>query len=98
MTRCSAILTRLPDRLWLNALANAQVVCAAVVVLALAGLFPILNGGKYKMSANASEYMELFGSVQDGVTTTARCACVACNACTCACSCRAIPDMGDVEW
>lgn len=50
------------------------------------------------MSANNIEYMKLFGEICRNVATMARCACVSCNSCTCACSCRAVPDMGEIEW
>lgn len=51
------------------------------------------------MSANNSEYMKLFGEIKNNeVKAMARCACVACNACTCACSCRAIPEFGEIVW
>lgn len=51
------------------------------------------------MSANELEYAKLFGNVTENVNTSmVKCACVACNSCTCACSCRAISDMEDIEW
>lgn len=50
------------------------------------------------MSANINDYMKLFGIINEEVRTMARCACVACNSCTCACSCRAIPELGEIEW
>ncbi|MCC8105315.1 MAG: FibroRumin family radical SAM-modified Cys-rich RiPP [Clostridiales bacterium] len=50
------------------------------------------------MSANVNEYMELLGTIEEDFVTMARCACVACNSCTCACSCRAIPDMEEIAW
>lgn len=49
------------------------------------------------MSASINQYAELFGNVNAEVTSMARCACVACNSCTCGCSCRAIPEM-EFEW
>lgn len=50
------------------------------------------------MSATPADYIKLFGNIESEATTMARCACVACNSCTCACSCRAIPEFGDIEW
>lgn len=51
------------------------------------------------MSATNMEYMQLFGRIENETFAIARCACVACNSCTCACSCRAVPDdMGGIEW
>lgn len=50
------------------------------------------------MSANNTQYMELFGSIYDNADVMARCACVVCNSCTCACACRAIPEWKDIKW
>ena len=51
------------------------------------------------MSANAVEYAKMFGEICESAEAMARCACVACNSCTCACSCRNIPeDMDEIEW
>ena len=50
------------------------------------------------MSANNTQYMKLFGTICNNAVVMARCACVACNSCTCACSCRAIPEMEEIEW
>lgn len=50
------------------------------------------------MCANVVEYSKLFGNIGDGLTVMARCACVACNSCTCACSCRAIPESEEITW
>lgn len=51
------------------------------------------------MSANNSQYMQLFGAIFNFDSfQMARCACVACNSCTCACSCRVSSDMDDIEW
>lgn len=50
------------------------------------------------MSANRQDYLQLFGAIQHEAFTMARCACVACNSCTCACSCRAVPEWEDFEW
>lgn len=52
------------------------------------------------MSANSVEYAKMFGEIanEEGIVM-ARCACVACNSCTCACSCRAIPENEDlIQW
>lgn len=49
------------------------------------------------MSASNTQYMQLFGAICNEAVM-ARCACVACNSCTCACSCRAVPDMEEIEW
>ena len=53
--------------------------------------------GGFVMSASINQYEELFGNVKDSVNSMARCACVACNSCTCGCSCRAVPDI-NIEW
>lgn len=50
------------------------------------------------MSASVAEYNELFGTICEDVQAMARCACVACNSCTCACSCRNIPELEEIEW
>lgn len=52
------------------------------------------------MSANFNEYMEMFGNIKEERFAMAKCACVACNSCTCACSCRAVPEFedGEFEW
>lgn len=50
------------------------------------------------MSANNTQYLQLFGEICNEAFAMARCACVACNSCTCACSCRAIPEMEEIEW
>lgn len=51
------------------------------------------------MSANSVDYAKLFGTICDEAVVMARCACVACNSCTCACSCRNIPEDVDlIEW
>ncbi|WP_414698343.1 FibroRumin family radical SAM-modified Cys-rich RiPP [Peptacetobacter sp. AB845] len=50
------------------------------------------------MIANSVEYAKMFGIICDGVAVMARCACVACNSCTCACSCRNIPDFDEIDW
>ena len=50
------------------------------------------------MSANNVEYAKMFGTICDEAVVMARCACVACNSCTCACSCRNIPDFDEIDW
>jgi len=52
------------------------------------------------VSATVVEYSKLFGEIATDVATMARCACVACNSCTCACSCRYAPesDTGEIIW
>lgn len=56
-------------------------------------------GGGVEMSANLDDYAKLFGDICDDSVVMARCACVACNSCTCACSCRNVPEWEEeVEW
>lgn len=50
------------------------------------------------MVATESQFQELFGAILDGVATMAKCACVACNSCTCACSCKNCPDNDEIGW
>jgi len=51
------------------------------------------------MSASAIEYAKMFGNICEAAEAMARCACVACNSCTCACSCRKVPeDFDEIEW
>ena len=51
------------------------------------------------MSASNVEYAMLFGEIFESADAMAKCACVACNSCVCACSCRNIPDdINDMEW
>ena len=50
------------------------------------------------MSANEEAYVKLFGTICDSAVVMARCACVSCNSCTCACSCRKSPVCENVEW
>lgn len=50
------------------------------------------------MSANTVEYAKLFGAICNEAHAMARCACVACNSCTCACSCRKVPEWEEIEW
>lgn len=49
-------------------------------------------------SARREAYAKLFGTICDSAVVMARCACVACNSCTCACSCRKSPVWEEVEW
>ena len=50
------------------------------------------------MVGNASDYEKMFGSICDDIIAMARCACVICNSCTCACSCRNILDLDEIDW
>ncbi|RVU97635.1 FibroRumin family radical SAM-modified Cys-rich RiPP [Coriobacteriales bacterium OH1046] len=50
------------------------------------------------MSANINDYMEMFGAIEAESFAMPKCACVACNSCTCACSCRAFPEQEDIDW
>ena len=52
------------------------------------------------MSANTEMYMEMFGNINEQNMAMPKCACVACNSCTCACSCRIVPESedGEFEW
>lgn len=52
------------------------------------------------MSANTEMYMEMFGNINEQSIAMPKCACVACNSCTCACSYRAVPEFedGEFEW
>ncbi len=50
------------------------------------------------MSANVVDYAKMFGEIADLSVVMARCACVACNSCTCGCSCRNIPENDEIEW
>ena len=54
--------------------------------------------GASKMSANNEAYSKLYGEINDGLVVMAKCACVACNSCVCACSCRNVPEFDDVSW
>ena len=44
------------------------------------------------MSANNAQYMQLFGMICNDAVVMARCACVACNSCTCACPAVQFPN------
>ncbi len=51
------------------------------------------------MSVNEKYYEALYGAIEEkGEISSARCACVACNSCTCACSCRQSSDFEVIEW
>ena len=50
------------------------------------------------MSADNRQYMQLFGIICNEGVAMARCACVVCNSCTCACSCRVAPELEEIEW
>lgn len=50
------------------------------------------------MSASVNDYQELFGEIETDYSAMPKCACVACNSCTCACSCRAFPEDDEIEW
>lgn len=50
------------------------------------------------MSGSVEAYAKLFGETVECDVVMARCACVACNSCTCACSCRNIPEWEEIEW
>ncbi len=50
------------------------------------------------MSASSVDYAKMFGAVCDEAVAFAKCACVGCNSCTCACSCRRAEDLDGIEW
>jgi Cys-rich radical ribosomally synthesized peptide len=50
------------------------------------------------MSGTTRDYEKMFGDIQSNVSLMPRCACVACNSCTCACSCRIVPDFEEIGW
>ena len=76
---------------------NAPDVIVRVDVHVPAVLYRIWSGRRYKMSANEKQYTELFGIISEKGVSMARCACIQCNSCTCACSCRNIPDFEETE-
>ena len=50
------------------------------------------------MSANDYEYTKMFGDICKDARAMARCACVACNSCTCGCSCRYSQNIDEIDW
>jgi len=50
------------------------------------------------MSPSAEECLRLFGNIEDEAYAAVKCACQPCNSCTCACSCRVIPDVDEINW
>lgn len=50
------------------------------------------------MIATEGHFQEMFGAIQDGVAVMPKCACVQCNSCTCACSCRKSPNNDEIGW
>lgn len=50
------------------------------------------------MSADNTQYMQLFGMICNEAVVMPKCACVACNSCVCACACHAVPELGEIEW
>ena len=50
------------------------------------------------MVATESQFQELYGAIGESSAIMAWGACVACNACTCACSCRKNPNNNEIEW
>lgn len=81
-----------------DAFRNVLVARVHVDVLVRVVLYLILSGRNCKMSADENQYAELFGLILTEMPSMARCACVACNSCTCACACRNTPSIDDIEW
>ncbi len=51
------------------------------------------------MLANKYDYSKLFENIiNNEYFSMPRCACVQCNSCTCACSCRAFPERENIKW
>lgn len=50
------------------------------------------------MIATENQYEKLFGLIMEHQTVMPKCACVACNSCTCACACRNNPDNNEAWW
>lgn len=53
------------------------------------------------MSATTVEYTKMFGNIIEvsDIIPTAKCACVSCNSCTCACSgCMSYFENGEIAW
>ena len=53
---------------------------------------------RFDMSPSAEECLRLFGNIEDEAYAAVKCACQPCNSCTCACSCRVIPDVDEINW
>lgn len=79
------------------ALVNVQVACVTAVALAAVGKHLTTNG-RFEMSATTVEYNALWGNVSEVGFSMPRCACVACNSCTCGCSCRRAPVVDVEDW
>ena len=50
------------------------------------------------MTASDNQYQELWGIIPKFSFNMAKCACVACNSCTCGCSCRRTVDAEELPW
>ena len=48
--------------------------------------------------ATKTEYDKMFGNIETEAFAMARCACIACNSCMCACSCRIAPELDELGW
>ncbi|GAB6098951.1 hypothetical protein JCM16358_08300 [Halanaerocella petrolearia] len=46
---------------------------------------------------NKEDFNKVYGNLNNVNSVAAKCACVACNSCTCACSCR-ITDNCELPW
>ena len=78
---------------------NVLDVCVVAVVRVREDLYRMSIGRCCKMSANSVDYAKMFGAICDDAKIMSRCACVACNSCTCACSCRKNPEnTNEIEW
>lgn len=77
---------------------SVQVVHAIAAALVQGALLQMWIGRKCKMSANNLEYEKMFGAICNEAVVMARCACVACNSCTCACSCRNSLGLDELDW
>lgn len=47
---------------------------------------------------NCEDVSKVFGNVSRNMSAMPKCACVACNSCTCACSCRAVETFEEDFW
>lgn len=56
------------------------------------------NLDKCLLVASTNDYEKLFGTITETLNAMPRCACVSCNSCTCACSCRYSNDWDDPDW